>query len=181
MKKTVELGAVLFSLLLWSCGGDSSPTASTPTASTPTPVATSITLSVTSLSFASFGATSQLSATVKDQNGTTMSGASVTWSSSNTAVATVLANGLVTAISVGSATILAQSGSVSAMASVTVAQTAASLSANVRETRSTQRIRVGRRQRKRTCWDCEREWKRMVVPLEPGRPSEARQFLRTQR
>ena len=55
------------------------------------------------------------------------------------------------------------------------------LSANVRETRSTQRIRVGRRQRKRTCWDCEREWKRMVVPLEPGRPSEARQLLRTQR
>ena len=57
----------------------------------------------------------------------------------------------------------------------------APLSANVRETRSTQRIRVGRRQRKRTCWDCEREWKRMVVPLEPGRPSEARQLLRTQR
>ena len=58
---------------------------------------------------------------------------------------------------------------------------AVSLSANVRETRSTQRIRVGRRQRKRTCWDCEREWKRMVVPLEPGRPSEARQLLRTRR
>ena len=55
------------------------------------------------------------------------------------------------------------------------------LSANVRETRSTQRIRVGRRQRKRTCWDCEREWKRMVVPLEPGGPSEARQLLRTRR
>ena len=55
------------------------------------------------------------------------------------------------------------------------------LSANVRETRSTQRIRVGRRQRNRTCWDCEREWKRMVVPLEPGRPSEARQLLRTRR
>ena len=60
-------------------------------------------------------------------------------------------------------------------------QQAEALSANVRETRSTQRIRVGRRQRKRTCWDCEREWKRMVVPLEPGRPSEARQLLRTQR
>ena len=42
-------------------------------------------------------------------------------------------------------------------------------------------IRVGRRQRKRTCWDCEREWKGMVVPLEPGRPSEARQLLRTRR
>jgi surface protein len=37
------------------------------------------------------------------------------------AVATVLANGLVTAISVGSTTVLAKSGSVSAMASVTVA------------------------------------------------------------
>jgi hypothetical protein len=80
MKKPVELGAVVFSLLLWSCGGDSSPTAST---STPTPVATSITLSATSLSFTSLGATSQLSATIKDQNGATMSGASVTWSSSN--------------------------------------------------------------------------------------------------
>ena len=60
-------------------------------------------------------------------------------------------------------------------------ETDPALSANVRETRSTQRIRVGRRQRKRTCWDCEREWKRMVVSLEPGRPSEARQLLRTQR
>ena len=59
--------------------------------------------------------------------------------------------------------------------------TSVALSANVRETRSTQRIRVGRRQRKRTCWDCEREWKRMVMPLEPGRPSEARQLLRTRR
>ena len=98
---------------LASCGGGRSPTE-------PTPVATSVTLSETSLIFTSLGATSHLSATVKDRNGSTMSGASVTWSSSNPAVATVLANGLVTAISVGSATILAQSGSVSAMASVTI-------------------------------------------------------------
>ena len=45
---------------------------------------------------------------------------------------------------------------------------ARTLSANVRETRSTQRIRVGRRQRKRTCWDCEREWKRMECPWNRG-------------
>ena len=64
MKKTVAFSALFF---LGSCGGDSSPTASTPT-----PVATSITLSVTSLSLASLGATSQLSATVKDQNGTSI-------------------------------------------------------------------------------------------------------------
>ena len=69
MKHIVALSAVVFLLLLWSCGGDGSPT-------TPTPIATSITLSVTSLSLASLGATSQLSATVKDQNGATMSGAS---------------------------------------------------------------------------------------------------------
>ena len=55
------------------------------------------------------------------------------------------------------------------------------LSANVRETRSGQRIRVGRRQRNGTCWDCEREWKRMGSPLDRGRPSEARQILRTRR
>jgi hypothetical protein len=76
MKKTVELGAVVFSLFLWSCGGDSSPTTPTPT---PTSVATSITLSATSVSLASLGVTSQLSATVKDQNGATMASAAVTW------------------------------------------------------------------------------------------------------
>ena len=37
------------------------------------------------------------------------------------------------------------------------AAAAEALSANVRETRSTQRIRVGRRQRNGPCWDCERE------------------------
>ena len=66
MKTTGALSILLFSLLLWNCGGDSTPTAPT---STPTPVATLITLSEVSLSFASLGATSQLSATVKDQNG----------------------------------------------------------------------------------------------------------------
>jgi len=50
MKNTGALGVLVLSLFLWSCGGDS-----TPTAPTPTPVATSITLSVTSLSLASLG------------------------------------------------------------------------------------------------------------------------------
>ena len=124
MNKTVELGALLFSLLLWSCGGDSTPTAPPPT---PTPVATSITLSATSLSFSSLGETSQLSATVKDQNGATMSGASVTWSSSSASIATVSSTGLVTSVADGTATITATSGSLSATASVTVAQAAANL------------------------------------------------------
>jgi hypothetical protein len=119
MKKTVALGSVLFSLLLWSCGGDnSSPTASTPT---PTPVATSITLSATSLSFTSVGATFPLSSTVKDQNGATMSGATVTWATSDASVATVSSTGLVTAVANGTETITATSGSASDTASVTVA------------------------------------------------------------
>ena len=124
MNKAGELGAVLFSLLLWSCGGDSSPTASTPT---PTPVATSITLSSTSLSFASLGDTTQLTATVKDQNGATMSGATVTWATSAAAVATVSSAGLVTAVADGTATITATSGSATATSAVTVAHVASSV------------------------------------------------------
>jgi len=108
---------------LGSCGGDSSPTASTPT---PTPVATSITLSVTSLSLASRADTTQLTATVTDANGETISGATVTWAATGGA-ATVSSTGLVTSVADGTATITATSGSASATASVTVAQVAANL------------------------------------------------------
>jgi len=110
------VGAVLFSLLLASCIVDY-----TPTEPTPTPVATSITLSATSLSFALLGDTTQLAATVKDAAGTVMAGATVTWATSAAAVATVSATGLVTAVANGSATITATSGSASATASVSVA------------------------------------------------------------
>ena len=120
MKKTVAFSALLFSLLLWSCGGDSSPTA-------PTPVATSITLSATSLSLASLGATSQLSATVKNQNGATMASATVTWAATGGA-ATVSYAGLVTSVANGTATITATSGSASATAAVTVDIVMASVS-----------------------------------------------------
>ena len=82
---------------------------------------TSVTVSPTSLSFTSIGTTQQLSATVKDQNGATMSGASVSWSSSATSVATVSSSGSVTSVAEGTATITATSGSVSATAAVTVA------------------------------------------------------------
>ena len=129
MKHTGAFSVLVFSLFLWSCGGDSTPTAPTPTP-TPTPVATSITLSEASLSFTSLGATSQLSATVKDQNGATMSGATVTWSSSDDAVATVSSTGLVTSILNGTATIIGMSGSLGATASVTVAAPSFFLAAN---------------------------------------------------
>ena len=53
-----------------------------------------------------------------------ISGAAVSWSSANTAVATVSAQGLVTAVANGNAQITAQSGSLTGRANVTVAQTA---------------------------------------------------------
>ena len=61
----------------------------------PTPVPTTVTLSKTSVSLAAIGATEQLTASVKDQNGSPMT-ATVTWASNNEAVATVSGTGLVT-------------------------------------------------------------------------------------
>ena len=55
------------------------------------------------------GATTQLTAAPKDSNGTALSGRVVTWASSNAAVATVSASGLVTGVTAGSATITATS------------------------------------------------------------------------
>ena len=66
---------------------------------------TGITLNQTTASLTSRGQTLQLTATVTPENATNKS---VTWSSSNTAVATVDANGLVTAVSSGTATITAK-------------------------------------------------------------------------
>ena len=77
---------------------------------------TAITLNTNSISLQSIGATSQLTAT------TTPAGGNVTWSSSNTSVATVSSTGLVTSAAYGSATITATAGSVSATCSVVVAQ-----------------------------------------------------------
>jgi plastocyanin len=59
------------------------------------------------------GATMQLTADPKDQHGNPVT-ASVLWASSNTAVATISAGGLVSGLSVGTTTISASSGTVGA-------------------------------------------------------------------
>ena len=69
------------------------------------------------------GETVQLSATVLDQNGQPVDGAVVTWSSSDEAVATVSAQGLVTAVMNGTALITARSGRTSSTVPVTVMDT----------------------------------------------------------
>ena len=66
------------------------------------------------------GGTRQLSAVTKDSAGGTLTGRVVTWSSSNTAVATVNSSGLVTGVAAGSATITATSEGKSGTAAITV-------------------------------------------------------------
>ena len=66
------------------------------------------------------GQTAQLSATPKDASGNPLTGRVITWATSNAAVATVSAGGLVTAVAAGSATITATSEGQSGTAAVTV-------------------------------------------------------------
>lgn len=66
------------------------------------------------------GQTTQGTASTRDASGNVLTGRTVTWSSSNTAVATVNGSGLVTAVGAGSATITATSEGVNATANITV-------------------------------------------------------------
>ena len=86
------------------------------------PRATAVTVSPATVQMAALGATVQLTAEVRDQNGQVMAGAAVVWASSDTSVVTVDVSGLVTAAANGSAMITATAGSASGMAAVTVDQ-----------------------------------------------------------
>ena len=109
-------------LLLTACGdGGTTPT------SLPTPVAKSITLSLTSLSFSSLGETSQLTATVKDQNGNDISGTTATWTTADASVATISSTGLITAVAEGTVVVSVTLGTLSAEVDVTVLQVPVSL------------------------------------------------------
>jgi uncharacterized protein YjdB len=83
------------------------------------PAVASVTITPSVVSVAA-GATSQLSSTEKDATGSVLSGQSVTWASSTSAVATVSTNGLVTAVTAGTATISATSGAATGTAALTV-------------------------------------------------------------
>lgn len=115
--KRISFWAALLILPL-SCGGSGNPGPSAPE----TPRATAVTLSPDSLFLDSVGATAQLSASVRDQNGQTMAGAAVSWSSSAPLVASVTSQGVVTAVGEGTTTILALSGGASGSSRVVVAR-----------------------------------------------------------
>ncbi|HEY9427148.1 MAG TPA: Ig-like domain-containing protein, partial [Gemmatimonadaceae bacterium] len=66
------------------------------------------------------GDTKTLSATLKDASGTTLTGRTITWISSDQSVATVTSAGLVTAVAAGSATVTAASEGKTGTASITV-------------------------------------------------------------
>lgn len=84
-----------------------------------TPVA-SVTVSFASPTIG-VNATTQATATMRDANGTLLVGRSVTWSSDNTAVATLSGTGLVTGVALGSANISGTSEGQTGSAVITVA------------------------------------------------------------
>ena len=86
----------------------------------------SIDISPDTVSFIIVGDTLILAAMAKDANNNLVVNASVTWSTSDTAVATVDAEGLVRAIGDGAATITAAAGSVTGVATLTVADSVVS-------------------------------------------------------
>jgi len=86
-------------------------------------IPTSMTLSTSAVSFAALGQTQQLLPSVSDQDGKPLTSADVSWSSSNTGVATVSSSGVITAIGTGSTDVTATSGSATATAQVSVVQT----------------------------------------------------------
>ena len=130
LRRVLVLGAVLAGLgWLAGCGDSTTDPAPTPPPPPPPdpPRATTVTVSPATAELTALGATVQLAAEVRDQNGQVMAGAAVTWTTGSPAVATVDASGLVTAASNGTATITATAGSASGSATVTVAQVAGSV------------------------------------------------------
>ena len=89
--------------------------------------ARSIAIEPQMVTFEAIGETVQLTATVLDGNDQPIADAAVSWTSSDTDVATVDDEGLITAVSNGSARITARSGSVSASVNLSVMQAAHSI------------------------------------------------------
>src|SRR6185437_14980783 len=101
---------------------ESAPGATTPTITVnPVPVATVTVNPSTASLVLGITPTQQLTAVTKDVNGNVLTGRHITWVSSTTGVATVDANGLVTAVGPGGTTITATSEGQSGTSSITVA------------------------------------------------------------
>lgn len=109
--------AVMCSVLAVGCGSSDSPSASPPVAAAP--VASQIVVTPATVTL-NTGATSTLNVAVLTATGAPVSGVAVTWTSSAPQVATVSAAGVVTGVSVGSATITAAAGALRGTSAITV-------------------------------------------------------------
>jgi len=90
------------------------------------------------------GGTSQAVATLRNGSGQAVSGFPITWSSSNTAVATVSATGLITAVSIGSVQITATSQGQSGSNTLAVGTVKTVASVNVSFLGNDPRVEVGK-------------------------------------
>ncbi len=110
--------AVLAIVATLSCGDD------TPAVTTPADPSVPTTLSITpeSVVFTAIGDTARFTAQVRDQYGNVMTGATVSWSSSDPLVASVTTSGVARAVANGTATITAAAGTASDSAGVAVHQ-----------------------------------------------------------
>jgi parallel beta-helix repeat protein len=116
-------------LMLWNCYGSpsqkwdnnaaSGSSPSSPTSPPPAQAAVA-TVSVSLTSSLPVKQTAQATATLRDALGNVLTGRTIGWTSSNSAVATVSASGLVTAVATGSATIVATSEGKTGSAALTV-------------------------------------------------------------
>ena len=119
--RILVVAAVVLCSALWTYACGDGATEPPPPAPDPPRPAT-VAVAPATVQLTALGANEQLTAEVRDQNGNAMAGAAVSWASSAGTVATVSANGLVTAVGNGTATITATAGSASGSATVTVAQ-----------------------------------------------------------
>lgn len=122
-RRLVIPGAAGVSAVLWAyaCGDGTTDPPPQPPPPDP-PRATTLTVTPATAELTAFGASVQLAAEVRDQNGSVMAGVAVVWSSGDAAVATIDASGLVTAVANGTTTITVAAGSISGSATVTVKQ-----------------------------------------------------------
>lgn len=121
--------AFIACLTFVSCSEDnSSSTSPTEPNTQPDPsVASTLVLSQTQYSFVSLGATAKLNATVTDQYGSYIPNPTIIWTTSDSLSVLVNSQGLITAVSQGSATITAKTGNTTGTVEVTVNQIAISI------------------------------------------------------
>lgn len=116
-RSTAVRGSMILACVLMQTACSDS--ATQPPGEDPPAAVASVTLDRTTVSLEQ-AKTSTLSATLRDANGATLTGRTISWMSDATGIATVSSNGLVTAVAVGTANVTATSEGKSATAKITV-------------------------------------------------------------